>query len=158
MHGDPFRWISLQPGFRLSFPDSSVGTPTQKQMQQMCFCRLEESSGLCSPSMVSYCMGTRKGSGSTGQVSSACDSMLANTGMVPSVAGNACGLPTNSPSRLSQVLSTSAFSQLRLPSSVQSTAVGRMEGLRRQFRAVAIREDAIELIIASWREEDQYHI
>lgn len=119
-----------------------------------CFlARLEESPGLRSPPLVSHCTGACKGSGSTGQVSSACDTMLANSGMVPSVAGNACGLPTDSPSRLFQVSSTPAFSQLRLSSSTQSTTVGRMEGLRRQFRAETIPEDAIELILASWREK-----
>ena len=77
---------------------------------------------------------------------------LANTGMVPSVAGNARGLSADSLCRLSQVSSTSAFSKLRLPSSAQSTAVGCTEGLRCQFKAEAIPEDVIELILALWRE------
>lgn len=109
---------------------------------------LEGSPSLCPPPFVSHCAGTSEGSESAGDVFGACDTMLANSGLVHSVTGNARGPPTDTLTRFSPLVGGSAISQLRLSSSTQPTSVGHMEGLWHQFRTAAIPEEAINLILA----------
>ena len=80
------------------------------------------------------------------------DPLLANTAMVSPTDGDAGRLPSCSPTPFPRS-GNHTLTQLHLPSADTPTTVGRMEGIRRQLRAGAISEDAINLILASWREK-----
>ena len=67
---------------------------------------------------------------------------------VPKIAGNTSGLPTPATSNTAR---NNSFPQLCGPNSGDSTATGRLEGLRQRFRAEDFR--AIDLIFRSWREK-----
>ena len=70
--------------------------------------------------------------GPNGESNMGCDSSpMENTGMVSSNYGDVNGSP-NSPSRNGQ--HSNSISELRMPSSNGHSKVGRMEGLRRQFK------------------------
>ena len=107
--------------------------------------------GLCPPAMVPHYFSPGKDPCPQSDVGSG-NTMLANTTMVSSIDGNAGGLSTHS-SRSNPIPSGHTFPQLRLPSLVTPTSVGRMKGLRRQLQAEEISEGAINLILASWRKK-----
>lgn len=71
--------------------------------------------------------------------------------MVPRSTDHVDRPSTSAPDRSGDTLS---IPELRLPSRISESAVtGRIEGLRQQFRARAIPERAINLILSSWREK-----
>ena len=112
---------------------------------------LEELAGLCTPTVVSNYSGLGKSSLPESDVSLS-DPLLANTAMVSPTDGDAGRLPSCSPTPFPRS-GNHTLTQLHLPSADTPTTVGRMEGIRRQLRAGAISEDAINLILASWREK-----
>lgn len=103
--------------------------------------------GVCTSPMVSAVASSTQGL--NGESNIGCGSSpMENTGMVSSNYGDVNGSP-NSPSRNGQ--HCNSISELQMPSSNGHSKVGRMEGLRRQFKERAIPEKAGELILASWR-------
>ena len=115
------------------------------------FPELGEYASLCPPSLVPHWPGPSENplrGGHTGIN----NTMLANSGMVPSAASDV-NRPPISTARSCQESGDHAISQLRLSGSDRLSSIGRMESLREQFRAEAIPEGAISLIFASWRDK-----
>lgn len=115
------------------------------------FSRLEDFASLCSSSMVPHCSIAGKWFLPKGDASSG-DSMLAHTAMVSPANGDVSRFSLSSPGP-TWVPGSHPISQLQLPSSHNSSPVGRMEGLMGQLRAESISERAISLIPTTWQEK-----
>ena len=113
-----------------------------------CFsARLEYFHRVCTPTLVPCLSGPVQGSSTSCNIGDSCSTME-NSSLVPSTASNAYrhSHPASSAAR-----DIGAVSQLRLPHNEQSTSTNRLQGLRMCFEAEGIPEEAIDLILASWR-------
>ena len=77
---------------------------------------------------------------------------MENSSLVPSTALNAHrhSHPASSAAR-----DSGTIRQLRLPNDEQSASINRLQGLRMRFEAEGISEEAIDLILASWRSKTE---
>ena len=75
---------------------------------------------------------------------------VAHPSLVPNLVGIAGGLPSP-PATGSGNYNT--LSQLQLSNSGSSSSTGRLEGLRQRFRVEKISDQAIDLILSSWRDK-----
>ncbi len=102
---------------------------------------------VCTPTLVPNFSGSVQGSSTNGNIGARCSTM-ANASLVPSTASNAYrhSHPASPAAR-----DSGTISQLRLPHNEQSTSTNRLQGLRMRFKAEGIPEEAIDLILASWR-------
>lgn len=115
-----------------------------------CLCtELVQIPGFCAPSVVPDFTGSSE-SPFRPSISGADHSSLVHTGVVPYLDGVTSGLshPTSPGSRCD-----SSISQLRLPNSGGTSPVGRLEGLRQRFREKKISDQAVDLILSSWRDK-----
>ena len=115
-----------------------------------CLCtELVQIPGFCAPSVVPDFTGSSE-SPFRPSISGADHSSLVHTGVVLYLDGVTSGLshPTSPGSRCD-----SSISQLRLPNSGGTSPVGRLEGLRQRFREKKISDQAVDLILSSWRDK-----
>ena len=115
-----------------------------------CVCtELDQYPRLCTPSLVSNFTSPSESSGRPSN-SGADHPIMAHTAMVPGFNGSAGGLSTP-PAQDGR--GNKAISELRLPSTGVTSSTGHLEGLRQRFRAEKISDQAIDLILSSWRDK-----
>ena len=108
---------------------------------------LVQYSGICPSSLVPYSSGTSQGT-VRGSISGACHTTVAIPGLVSRSDGDVDGLSNRASS---DGRSDHSVTKLRLSSGGNTSKIGRLEGLRKRFRSGGVSEQAIELILASWR-------
>ena len=108
---------------------------------------LEHFHRICTPTLVPNFTGPFQGSVTSRNIGGS-GSALANSSLVPAIASNAHRLshPASPTAR-----SSGAVPQLRLLTDEQSASTNCLQGLRMRFKAEGIPEEAIDLILASWR-------
>ena len=124
--------------------------PRPRGRSSKCLCSgLECEEGVCTSPLVFDDSGALQGAGSA-SLPGAGGTSLANTSLVPCSSVNAGGHPYPAPNEAGHF---DSIPQLQLSSPGHSTQAGRLESLRQRFRQEAISEEAIKLIVASWREK-----
>ena len=115
-----------------------------------CLCSgLECKERVCTSPLVFDISGALQGA-SSASLPGAGGTSLANTSLVPCSSVNAGGHPYPAPNEAGHF---DSIPQLRLSSPGHSTQAGPLESLRQRFRQETISEEAIKLILASWREK-----
>ena len=115
-----------------------------------CFCtELHQYPRLCTTSLVSNFTSPLESSGRPSN-GGADHPIMAHTATVPGFNGSAGGLSTP-PAQDGR--GNKAISELRLPNTGVTSSTGRLEGLSQRFRAEKISDQAIDLILSSWRDK-----
>ena len=144
----PYRWISLLLASQHKFLTFQLETRHRGRGNRCLSTGLVDQIGACTPAMVPHCQNIGQDPQGGGH-SHYSDTPLAHSGMVPNLVGDAGGLPPATSNRKHSV----SIPKLHGHNSVQPTSVGRLQGLRQRLRSKEISEQAIDLIIKSWRDK-----
>ena len=112
---------------------------------------LEWIPGICESPLVPGRQDVAEGTG-TGSNNCNCGSSLANAGMVSPIEQNAGGFSSAPPT---QLRNPNSIPQLRWSDTRQCSTTGRLQGLRQRFQAGGFSEEAVQLILSSWRSKTE---
>ena len=112
---------------------------------------LEWIPGICESPLVPGRQDVAEGTG-TGSNNCNCGSSLANAGMVSPIEQNAGGFSSAPPT---QLRNPNSIPQLRWSDTRQCSTTGRLQDLRQRFQAGGFSEEAVQLILSSWRSKTE---
>ena len=108
---------------------------------------LEHRSGICTSTLVPALPSLEQGAGSSCNISSG-STLLEDPSMVSSTCRDACGFSSFAAAR---AYNSRAVSELRLSGGKENSTTGRVQGIRMRLKTEGISDEAVDIIMASWR-------